>query len=352
MNRRRFVGTLTAASLASSPLIEPRRARSQSPAGGGRISYAPIHFLTTDAGHVDARPTFSPDGSEVLFMRNVPTAAQSSFYVVKTWGGPAVPFIPRNLPPGLSLTRPDWSWHRSSYPIVFNGTLPATQQAPAQSNIYLLDDSTRTIECVLQGFVDKYQVYSYPSWYPDGVHASITNYYYPIDQDGFSTSPNPRMELDKLDIRNGRLTALTDPDNIWPGMSSVAQCPAIEDPPIAFAGMTPESAQNPVDMGRYNQNENQIWLRLPGGRLDQVQNLQGRAPWWSPNGRFLAFESNRLSPSYQIFVQDPYIPQIIAPVTPPGLYVMHAKWAPGATKLVFAYSHGEGTWGIAYIDLF
>ncbi len=65
----------------------------------------------------------------------------------------------------------------------------------------------------------------------------------------------------------------------------------------------------------------------------------------------LAFESNRLSPSYQIFVQDPSTPEKIKPVTPPGLHVQHAKWSPDGTKVVFAYSHGGGAWGVAYIDL-
>jgi hypothetical protein len=204
---------------------------------------------------------------------------------------------------------------------------------------------------VLQGFVDENQVYSYPSWYADGVHASITNYYYEIDKEGFSSHPNPQMSLEKLNVENGSLNPLTDPNSIWPGESCVAQLPAIEDPPIAFAGMTPQSSHNPVDKHRYNQNENQIWLRMSGGVLNQVQNLQGRAPWWSPDGMLLAFESNRLSPSYQIFLQDPYTPQIIVPVTPPGLHVQHAKWSPDATKLVFAYSHDGKAWGIAYVDL-
>jgi len=98
------------------------------------------------------------------------------------------------------------------------------------------------------------------------------------------------------------------------------------------------------------QNKNQIWLRLPGGQLHQIQPLQGRAPWWSPDGQFLAFESNRESRNYQIFVQNPCDPAAFTvPVTPPGLYVQHAKWSPDATKIVFAYSHNGNTWGIAYI---
>ncbi len=299
-----------------------------------------MHILTMDTFNVDGRPVFSPDGSMILFERTVPPSyAQSSFYVVSITGGQAVPLVPKNLPPGLSLTRADWSWNRSSYSIIFAGNLPATPPASPQWNIYLLDESTRAIECVLQGFINQNQLYSYPSWYPDGVHASITNYYW--------TRPYPLPDLNMLNVQDGSLTALTDPAAIWPGMSTVAQLPGADDPPIAFAGMTPQSAQN----GVYNQNKNQIWVRLSGGQLEQVQPLQARAPWWSPNGQLLAFESNRNSPSYQIFVQNPSGPaDFSVAVTPPGLHVQHAKWSPDASKLVFAYSRDGENWGIAYIN--
>ena len=244
MNRRRFVGALTAAGVAASPLVASRRARSQSSETEPPASYPSLHYLTEDVGHLDGRPTFSPDGSMVLFTRNVPqTAPLSSFFVVSIRGGAAVPLVPKNLPTGLSLTRPDWSWNRSSYAIIFNGFMPMTNQSLAQSSIYVFDHSTRNLERVLQGVVNQNQVYSYPSWYPDGVHASITNYYYGVAMDGFTTSPNPRMVLERLDVFGGGLTALTNPSNIWPGMSSVAPIPGLEDPPIAFAGMTPASAR-------------------------------------------------------------------------------------------------------------
>ncbi len=339
MNRRKFVRTLLTAGVAAAPLIAPRRARCQTPAALQQSSYPEMRILTTESFYIDGRPAFSPDGSLVLFERSAPPSyAQTSFYVINTTGGRAVPLVPKNLPTGLSFTRPDWSWNRSSYPIIFSGNLPATQQASVQWNIYVLDLSTRTIECVLPGVASMNQIYSYPSWYPDGVHASITNYYW--------VRPNPLPDLNKLDVQDGSLTALTDPGAIWPGMSSVAQLAQFDDPPIAFAGMTPQSANN----GVYNQDENQIWLRLPGGQLQQVQTLQARAPWWSPDGRFLAFESNRMSRSYQIFLQNPYEPaEFTAAVTPPGLYVQHAKWSPDGTKIVFAYSHDGEYWGIAYI---
>jgi Tol biopolymer transport system component len=83
------------------------------------------------------------------------------------------------------------------------------------------------------------------------------------------------------------------------------------------------------------------------------QSPQGRAPWWSPNGTLIAFETNRFTgTSYQICIQCPLLPWSITPVTPPGLGVQHAKWSPDSRRLVFAYAEpGGGGQGIAYIEL-
>jgi dipeptidyl aminopeptidase/acylaminoacyl peptidase len=68
---------------------------------------------------------------------------------------------------------------------------------------------------------------------------------------------------------------------------------------------------------------------------------QGRTPWWSPDGAFVTFESNRPfaeSLSYRIFVQrrDTIGSEDATPVTPFAMSAQHAKWAPGGQRLVFA----------------
>jgi dipeptidyl aminopeptidase/acylaminoacyl peptidase len=78
----------------------------------------------------------------------------------------------------------------------------------------------------------------------------------------------------------------------------------------------------------------------------EVNGILGRAPWWSPNGQFLAFESV-LTPAdgynafYRIWVLeltvDPPSVGAMQMVTPPDLPVQHAKWSPNGRLIVFAY---------------
>jgi Tol biopolymer transport system component len=295
----------------------------------------------------DSRPGFSPDGSTVVFMRST-DSAPSALYTVPIFGGPAQKIQPVDCPENLSLTRPDWSWHRRSFEIAFAGNLPAHDGVAAQANIYLLDVVTSACRLVLQGSPEQNQVYSYPSWYGDGVRLAITNYWFQVDETGCSEESDPQPLLLRLDVVRTTLTALTSPASIWPGMSSVAQHPRGGFPAIAFAG------ERPIAGGRYCQDDNQIWIRTPSGELREADGQQGRSPWWSPSGLLIAFESNRCASSpqdYQIFVQSPRRPELIAPVTPPGLPVQHAKWSPDARKLVFAYQAGDVGAGIAYVDL-
>jgi Tol biopolymer transport system component len=55
----------------------------------------------------------------------------------------------------------------------------------------------------------------------------------------------------------------------------------------------------------YNQNENVLWLRTSTGIMPvESPSVQGRAPVWSPNGKQIAFESDRGSPEghYAVFI--------------------------------------------------
>lgn len=302
-------------------------------------SYPAFNKLTqpTTEKFVDGRPAFSPDGETVLFMRGpAPTGEPSSLYTINLFGGQTKEIEPIGCPQVKSFTRPDWSWHRNSFAVAFSG----------ESSIYLLDMTTSRCRLVLKGSSDDNKIYSYPSWYPDGQSLSITNYWIGVNQNGCSSKPNPKQALLRTNVRHRAKGPLTSPQRIWPGMSSVAQDPLTGSPLIAFAGESPKMNLP------YCQNDNQIWIRLPHGQLRQVDGGQGRAPWWSPSAKLIAFESNRCTgKNYQIFVQDPFQPEKIIAVTPPESNVQHAKWSPDGRKLVFAYQAEDDGWGIAYIDL-
>src|SRR5262249_38213445 len=124
---------------------------------------------------------------------------------------------------------------------------------------------------------------------------------------------------------------LTDDSKIWVGMPSVSPSTRRGNP-IAFAGMIPNS-------GGYDENNNQIWGIQPAtGSFHQLAPLQGRSPWWSPDGSSIVFESNRLSggtQSYRIFLESGGGGPAVA-LTPPGLGVQHAKFSPDGSRLVIA----------------
>ncbi len=228
------------------------------------------NLAANDSPDVDGRPVFSPDGKTVLFMRGpVPTGEPSSLYTVAISGGPVHEINPVGCPGAanskadFSVTRPDWSWHRDSFQVAF----------AASSSIYPLDMATSRCRRVLKGNPDNHAIHSYPAWYPDGRRLAITNYWSGVDQEGCSTELNPEQYLFEFNLRRRLAVPLTSTNRIWPGMSSVAQNPVSRSPLIAFAG------ESPLLVGNYCQNDNQIWVRLPHGRLRQVDGRQGRAPW-------------------------------------------------------------------------
>lgn len=303
--------------------------------------------LTERDDVVDGRPCFSPDGNTVLFMRQFITGRHSNgkaifgatdFFTIPSRGGEATRLLHVD---GMQLTRPDWSWTRSRYEVAFTGI------RAGRNSIFLLDLASRKHVGILLGDTAQHRIFSYPSWFPGGGMLCVTNYWENVNADGFS-SPNTHQHLLLCEL-NGRTLPLTRPRVIWPGMSSVAHAGFARGgcPPIAFAGELP-NAQG------YNQDLNQIWIRRSDGRVFAVDGKQARAPWWSPDGMHLAFESNRLTGrTYQIFIQNPSAPAMLQALTCPEYAVQHAKWSPDGRRLVFAYGvpGSDGAQGIAYVDL-
>ena len=142
--------------------------------------------------------------------------------------------------------------------------------------------------------------------------------------------------------------SLTHPTVIWAGMSSVSPDTRAGNP-IVFAGQVPNS-------GGYNEDTNQIWILAPGQPPAELDPGQGRAPWWSPDGKLVAFESNRpfsTSQHYRIFVQsgEALGSEDAMLATPFAMNVQHAKWSHDGKQLVFAAGFPVGGAGIAIAEL-
>jgi Tol biopolymer transport system component len=253
--------------------------------------------------------------------------------------------------PQLQATRPDWSWTRNSFEIAFSGN---------SNELWLLDAKTKKALLVDCTAPDVLETLSYPSWTKDGKEIVLTNYATdPKKQRLLRTSTIPETPPDPFSVQ---CTNETNPDEVWPGMSSVS--PSSPDL-VAFAGQTPNL------INTYDQNWNQIWVKNGSDSATQINGILGRAPWWSPTGNRIAYESI-LTPTdgynafYRIWVMQ-YPPPAVAPptvlqpggqlVTPSNLAVQHAKWSPDGKKIVFAYTipwarpvDGNAPQGIAIVD--
>jgi hypothetical protein len=131
-------------------------------------------------------------------------------------------------------------------------------------------------------------------------------------------------------------------DLVWAGFPSVNQA----DPRlISFAG------QFNRESNYYNQDLNYTWVtnrstnpprvtpmdrRAPAGP-GFLQKFQARAGWWSPDGKWFAFESNRScdqidGQTYAIFIQDANGFRPAMQVTSCDWNAQHPKWfPPGST---------------------
>ena len=143
---------------------------------------------------------------------------------------------------------------------------------------------------------------------------------------------------------------------------------------IAFAGQPAlttwgvAAGQAPPPTAAYNQDNNYIFLNanaagvFTSAPLEAAASVQafdgayqGRAPYWSPDGIHIVFESSRAG-GYALFLAN------VAKGTPPvqltdiDYWAQHAKFFADGTRLVFTAlqepdKQGKGARGIAVIDI-
>jgi dipeptidyl aminopeptidase/acylaminoacyl peptidase len=271
-------------------------------------------ILTT--GSLDYWPCFSPDGKTVLFSRNI-DGQHWVLYDVPASGGEAKPLTTASLP--ISATRADWSK---------SGKIAFTGESNGQSAIWVAAADGSGAHAVPTP-TGSSQQFLYPSWYPDGAHVAA--------MDG------ENLVIRRVDLTNGATTLATDHTQVLTGMPSVSPDGAM----IAFAGQ--KNAGQP-----YNQEENVIWLVDSAGQLStlEAKPVQGRAPVWSPDGKYLSFESDRgPSGQYAIFIikRDG---TGLTQLTDYKLNATHGVFSPDGRHMVFAAMETGGrNSGIAIIDL-
>jgi Tol biopolymer transport system component len=295
----------------------------------------PVRFLTRRPGVVDYWPRFSPDGKTALFSRcEIPSgcggASTSGYWALWTSrirrGAPAQLLIL----PEVSATRSNWllARHGPGEQIAFEGV---SQRGAGTSAIWVVGaDGSGPREVPRPPALGSP---SYPSWFPDGRSLLIT--------DRRESDPGPHLVRIAIDTGAPILT-LSSSTVIWTGMSAVSH----------DGSMLAVAAQVPLAGQQYDDSNNQIWIQAIGdpatedAGLHQLDALQGRAPDWSQNDRFVMFESNRgcVNGNYAIFIEAASGGEAVQ-TTDCRLNANHGVWSPDGARFLFSYAFGRPTAG-------
>jgi hypothetical protein len=333
INRRQFLiktsSSLTAGWALANGILRPSSAAAEEV---NSIPWAtPVFLMTYPLAASDFRPVLNSTATTLIFERTIKGFTQ--LYSLDLTNPSATPAV---FPPGFTeqSLRPDWSWKTGTVSFMNN------------KGIYLSTSPSKPIANT-SGM-------SYSSWYPDGATVAVYN----------NQVHSPKLVIprtSKMDLTGKVSVQVLARNNVWAGFASVNQTnPNL----IVFAG------QSIYLLAAYNQNFNYIWVTdtsttpykvrtLAGAPLNKYDpNYQGRAPWYSPDGNWVAFESNRFNSTgrYSIFIQDAQGKNVAVRVTDPGWDAQHAKWYPDGKGLVVTLLQTKGAnvnsnRGIAKLDV-
>jgi len=278
----------------------------------------PRMLTSADGTALDYWPCFSPDGQTVLFSRTRDGGKSWELMRVAAAGGETTPFFGKPL--AVSATRADWGKNGK---VAFTGTA-----SDGSSRVWIADsDGNNAHSVTISGTSN---ILYYPSWYPDGKSLAVT------DASALITV--------RIDAVGGAAVKLTDRAQVMTGMSSVSP----DGSTVVFAGQ--KNGGQP-----YDRSKNVLWLRTETG-VTPLENspVQGRTPVWSPDGKRIAFESDRGSPdgNYAIFFINPDGTGLVQ-VTDYALNANHPVWSRDGKRMVFSTGDplGKKISTIAVIDL-
>jgi hypothetical protein len=302
----------------------------------------------------DYRCVVNATGDAVIVERTVLGAegVHPNLYIVDLPSGRATPFLKSINDIAIGeTTRPDWCWRTGQ--VAFNYT--------KSSKVGVVDATG-----VDPRLFPKTATMNYPTWFPDGETLATE-----------SGQGSPKPNTTTLHSKKGTIIERRlEGTKLYGGMPSVNP---VYPNLIAFAGQP--VAQAP----KYNQDFNCIWVidtssgKAPvllerGARADPYDpRFQGRAPWWSPDGKWVAFESNRPPQPlaevgaglYAIFLYEYGGSTPAIQITDIVYNCNHAKWfpngfpggPPGAFRLIVAAwqnggaSTAAGPYGLSVLDL-
>jgi WD40-like Beta Propeller Repeat len=327
----------------------------------GASFITPNFLLPYSSQASDYRCAVNAAGAAVVFERTVFKSAggsgKSQLYLLDLTQSGATPTLFLQDQSIEISDRPDWSWVTGDVAFNFGPDIWVGVVDSGGANFRSLGAQTARM--------------NYPTWFPHGQALAVENDA-PIPGTTYPLPNTTKIDSSTGVIIKGDLEGLA----LWGGMPSVNP---VNPHLIAFAGQP--VAQAP----QYNQDFNCIWvmdtssgaapvLLEKGARIEPYDpRFQGRAPWWSPDGKWVVFESNRPTQPlaevgaglYAIFLYEHGGSNPAIQITDIVYNCNHSKWfpngfpgrPPGPFQLIVAAWQPDGSgsaappYGLASLDL-
>ncbi|KIA97241.1 hypothetical protein OA93_15010 [Flavobacterium sp. KMS] len=308
-------------------------------------NYPALNWVTFEKGGInsffnDYRPAIGPDGEAVVFERtsfNIemePSATQ--LFIVNDLKNPSSQLFLNNCD-SLQQTRPDWSGDNIVLNLEYEKKVTVWTVDARGNNLKQIKNTTSCI---------------YPQWAIDPTFKGFV----------VMNNKQPKPHSTLLDI-DGNIVITNMNGKDTNNNMMLGGMPAVfpnKPRSIAFAGQSSSS-------GSYNQEDNYIFLNVEDGNeflsipMERSANLkpidkhfQGRAPAISPDGNYIAFESNR-DEGYAIYLfnlSKPENPPVQLTDSKVKLNAQHPKFFPDGSRLIFsAVSPGDAYNSIVWIDI-